>query len=350
MRPPTRLCVIGAGFISQVVHLPVFQSLDTCHIVGLADNRPAFCAEVARQYHIAAHVPDLRAAFALDADAYVIVLPRRAMGPAVKAALATGRAVLAEKPMGHTLAQARDLADAADRSGSALAVGFMKRHDPGVQLFKRTLAERVRDGSLGAIAHVAMRDYCATYAVPIPHHRVGARGRQARYDEWPSMPDGLPVEHQADFEQTVNVMSHDINLLRFVLGQPVMAASLRVRSGRMQMAVLDAGRFDVSLEVGRVDTGVWEQSMTVYFQRGSVRLDLPSPLARQSVARVMIRRAGGQEQLAIEPSRRTWAFRAQAEQFLDVVREKAAPLASGQDCVVDMAIIEDLWSKSIWSA
>ena len=243
---------------------------------------------------------------------------------------------------------------AAESSGSPFAVGFMKRHDRGVARFRAEL-HRLRDsGECGNIVHVAMRDYCATYATPIPHHLRSATPRSYRHPEWPTAPDWLPAAQHADYGTTLNVASHDINLLRHVFTgdafvKELKPLAMRVRRQGIQRATLDAGSFDIALELGRVDTGRWEQSIDVYFQRGLVQLLLPSPLARQATAEVVTVRGGHSETWAPPPEQRIWAFKAQAAQFLEVISGKAEPLASGADALADLQLIENLWRNVVWS-
>jgi len=190
-----------------------------------------------------------------------------------------------------------------------------------------------------------LRDLCDAGTVPSSHAsatavalcRVAGGAR------------GLPAEHHGDYEYTLNVASHDINLLRHLLGDPLTACRLRVRSGRQQLAWLEAPSYDIALEIGRVDTGRWEQTIDVYFQRGRLGLTLPSPLARQEIASVELAQSGRSERLAPAPERREWAFKAQARQFLDVVRGLAEPIASGRDALADLELIEALWSNVTWS-
>ena len=347
-----RIGVVGSGFIAQVAHLDPLAEVAGAKLAAIADNRIELREAVAARHAIGLQTDLPADLFAVpEIDAFVVVLPRRAMGPAVEAAVATGKPVLAEKPMGHTLAQGRRLVAAAKASGSALAVGFMKRHDPGVCLFKAELAKLRASGDLGEIVHVAMHDYCATYAVPAPHHIRARAERPFRYPEWPSAPEALPAGHRADYDYTLNVASHDLNLLRYLLGpeERLSAVSLRVRSGRHQLACLDAGSFDVALELGRVDTGRWAQGVDVYFRRGRLGLRLPSPLARQEVGEVVVERSGAIETFLPPLNQREYAFKAQARQFIDVVRGIAPPLASGEDALADLELIEDLWKLVTWS-
>jgi predicted dehydrogenase len=346
-----RLGLVGAGFIAQVTHLHALSGLPGCAVVAIADYRADLRTRVASKYAIARQYDapaDLLAD--PDVDAFLIILPRRAMGPAVEAALATGKPVFAEKPMAHTLAQGQRLTAVAGIGGAPFAVGFMKRHDSGVQLFRDILARFGSGGEMGSIVHVGMRDCCATYGVAIPVHFRTTTPPPYRLDEWTTLPNGLPATFKSDYEYTLNVASHDINLLRFLFGDGITAGALRVRQGGMQTALLTAATFDLVLELGRVDTGRWEQTIDVYYQRGKLSLSLPSPLARDAVASVTLARGGEVETMLPATDQRIWCFKAQAAQFLDVVRGNATPLASGADALADLAIIEALWNNVTWSA
>ena len=345
-----RLGMLGAGFIAQVTHLNAFAELAGCSVAAIADNRALLRQDVARRHDIPQQFDGAAELLALPAiDAFIVAMPRRAMAPATLAALATGKPVLAEKPIAHTLEQGRRLVAAAKKSGSPFAVGFMKRHDPGVAHFREELRRLRASGEFGDIVHVGMRDYCATYATPIPSHFRSAAPRPYRYDEWPTAPVWLAPAQHNDYGVTVNVGSHDINLLRYLFGGELKAHKLRVRRQGIQVATLDTGTFDIALEIGRVDTGRWEQSIDVYFRRGLLQLLLPSPLARQETAQVSIVQGGRRETWAPPPDLRTWAFKAQAAQFLDVVRGSAPPLASGLDALGDLELIENLWRCVDWS-
>lgn len=343
---PLRLGVIGAGFIAQVAHLPAFSEVPDCRIAAIADNRDGLRERVAGRYGIGSSLPSHRRLLEdPDIDAVVVSMPRRCQAPIVEEALASGKAVLAEKPMGHTLAQGRRLVACAERHRAPYAIGFMKRHDPAVRLFRDRLAGLCAGRELGAPVHVAVRDFCAAYAVPIPPHERDDAPRPFRYDEWAAAPDGLAPELHGEYEYTLNVVSHDINLLRFLFGDGLGVTAFRIRPGRSQTAVLSAGDFDIVLQAGRAGTGAWDQSVDVFFEKGLLRLSLPSPLSRQEVGTVSLTAPGRQEVTTLPPHQRVWAFRAQAERFVSALRGREPLEASGRDCLGDLRLIEALWSK-----
>ena len=81
-------------------------------------------------------------------DAIVVCTPPNARIPIVKAALSRGVAVLVEKPLAHTLSDARELANrAAQHPDVATAVGYCHRFVPAVIEMKR----RLDAGELGEL-------------------------------------------------------------------------------------------------------------------------------------------------------------------------------------------------------
>ena len=68
-----------------------------------------------------------------DVDAIIIATADVFHVPAAMAALAAGKHVLCEKPLGVTLEEVEALKVAVEKSGCLLQVGHMKRFDPGIQ-------------------------------------------------------------------------------------------------------------------------------------------------------------------------------------------------------------------------
>ncbi len=65
-------------------------------------------------------------------DLVIVSTSNDQLAPVATAALAAGKHVLIEKPMGRTLSEARALQRAARESGRALKVGFNHRYHPGI--------------------------------------------------------------------------------------------------------------------------------------------------------------------------------------------------------------------------
>lgn len=339
-----RIGIAGAGFISQIAHLPAFSRVEGAAVTALSDARPELLAAVGGAFAVDRLFPSIDAMIAGGGiDALVVSLPRRCLGPAVLAGLEAGLPVLSEKPMAMTLGGARRLAEAAERSAQPYAVGFMKRHDPGVTLFHRRLNEWVESDRAGAIEQVIARDFCGGYACEIPPHVETAEAAAERYPEWPALADGIDVRWRDDYDRTMNVMLHDINLLRLLFGDGLRPLSFQISPQNTQTAVLAAPTHDVALQMGRAGLEVWDQTIEVHFERGRLKLILPSPLDRRKNA-VMKETVAGETTVSSPPKESPWAFFEQAEAFLDQVRNRnLRQLSDGRDCLRDMEIADGLW-------
>ncbi len=148
-----RLGVAGLGAVAQAVHLPLLVRLDDqFEIAALADLSPTLLARMGARYGVP---PDARLT---NVDALIerpgldgiILLTSGSHGRAALAALDRGLAVLCEKPLSTTLAEADRLA--ASSSAERLLLGYMKAFDPAVEEARRvSVAEATTLGALRAI-------------------------------------------------------------------------------------------------------------------------------------------------------------------------------------------------------
>jgi hypothetical protein len=81
----------------------------------------------------------------------------------------------------------------------------------------------------------------------------------------------------------------------------------------------------------------------INFERGVVTIELPPPYAEEE-ARVLIDEGGRRSEL---PREKSWAFRRQAEAFVSAIMGRARPLALGEDSVIDIALAEAIWMRSL---
>jgi predicted dehydrogenase len=104
-----------------------------------------------------------------DVDVIDICTPGDAHAEIATAALEAGKHVLCEKPLANTLAQARSMAEAAERaerSGVFSMVGFNYRRVPALELARRLIAE----GAIGEVRHVRaayLQDWGADEDIPL---------------------------------------------------------------------------------------------------------------------------------------------------------------------------------------
>lgn len=125
-------------------------------LVAVVDTAPAAREWAAAELGLppdACH-PDLDAALAAHAaDAAIVATPPPTHRTVAAAALAAGKHVLVEKPLATTMADARDLAAAADRAGRTLMVSQNYRFSGHARAARATVAA----GALGDLLAVRIR-------------------------------------------------------------------------------------------------------------------------------------------------------------------------------------------------
>ncbi|MGA4538762.1 Gfo/Idh/MocA family protein [Uniformispora flossi] len=142
VRQPVRLAVVGAGTISQSVHLPAVHRLAALfELAAVCDLSPSRAAAVAARNGVGVRGTSDYAEIlaAPDVDAVLLATPGTHARDA-RAALEAGKHVLAEKPLCLTTAEAAELGALAESNGLVLQVGYMKMYDPLTEVAAAELA------------------------------------------------------------------------------------------------------------------------------------------------------------------------------------------------------------------
>jgi predicted dehydrogenase len=152
MPDPIRIGLLGAGWITRA-HGHALLTLNhvtplarPIELTALAARNPERGAAMARDLGIERFTTDWRAVVDDPAvDVVAVLLGETAHRDATEAALALGKPVLCEKPLGRDRFEAAALVDAARRSGVLAATGFNYRYIPAMRLAR----EIVDSGRLG---------------------------------------------------------------------------------------------------------------------------------------------------------------------------------------------------------
>jgi predicted dehydrogenase len=205
LRSPLRVGLVGAGWVTQH-HLPGWQRLaGRAKVVAIADPSEARATERAQAFDIEQVYTDAERMFdGADLDAVDIAAPREVHAALVRQAADRGLAVLCQKPLAPTLAEARALV--ADVTGrTRLMVHENWRFRP----YYRQIGQWIRDGRIGRVVQAQMTVLSAGL-VP------DANGK-------------LPVIERQPFIATLEralvteVLIHQIDALRFLLGEMTVA-------------------------------------------------------------------------------------------------------------------------------
>jgi predicted dehydrogenase len=135
------IAVVGAGAIVDNAHLPAYRSAGL-DVVGILDLDVDRAKDVATRHGVDRVYGTLDEL--LDDDAVEVVdvaVVAEAQPAIVRAAAATGRHLLCQKPFAPDLATARELVDVADAAGVRVAVNQQMRFEEGIAA-ARAIAEQ----------------------------------------------------------------------------------------------------------------------------------------------------------------------------------------------------------------
>ena len=142
-----RVCMVGAGRVGRLHTRSITEHLGhRAEVTALVDPSRVVADELAAEYE----VPRVHASLgeALEAgefDGVVITTPTFTHRDLAVTALDAGLHVHLEKPMAMNLAECHDITAAAERAGTAVQLGFMRRFD---RTFVEA-AELLRSGDIG---------------------------------------------------------------------------------------------------------------------------------------------------------------------------------------------------------
>ncbi|MEX0350110.1 MAG: Gfo/Idh/MocA family protein [Paracoccaceae bacterium] len=179
-----RILVVGAGLIGSR-HVAAVRRHPGCTLAGVVDADPARRDETAPFFNDLFDVD-------VEVDGAIIATPTGLHHPQGAHCAARGWHMLIEKPVAATEEQALDLAQVAERANVRCLVGHHRRYHPAVNV----LREVINSGAIGdPVASTLI------WSVRKPDSYFATLWRQA---------EGSPV--------MINLV-HDIDLLRFVLGE-----------------------------------------------------------------------------------------------------------------------------------
>jgi len=266
-----RVGVLGCGPISQFAHFESVQKSRNAALHAVCDADEQLANHFGRFYDAKNIYTDYERMLADPAvDAIVIGIADAFHVPAALKALAAGKHVLCEKPIGVAVEEVEELEAAVRKSGRILQVGHMLRFDPGIESARDFISNRMGQMlALKAWYCDSTHRYSMTDAVqPLP--RKGKKVLRPAGDPKSDKPRYFMLAHG----------SHLVDLARF-LGGPIRAVQARLN----QRFGAHCWFIDVDFEsgaLGHLDLTIgvrmdWHEGFQVYGEHGSASAKIYNP-------------------------------------------------------------------------
>ena len=345
-----RVGVVGAGVIAQVMHLHYLRELAGHYeVAALCDIAPENAEASAASHRIAKVFTDWREMLREPIDAVLILTSGNHAPIAVEAARA-GKHVLVEKPMCFSVAEGKEMRDAAAESGVVLMVAYPKRFDPAFERFREEVAT-VADPRLLRVTtfESPIPPYVGHYSLapvaPVPP--AAMEGWRAETDASITLAVGDTDEFLRRTYHSVLLASlvHELNAIRAVLGEP----------DRLDYVDLQPTSVTVVFRFGSLPAIInwldlpgftnYKMEFACFGPDKRVTLSFPSPFLRS--APTLLEVEGGEN-----GTTRSWrtqeitsydsAFKRELLAFHECVTTGRAPLTDADDALHDVAICQSI--------
>jgi predicted dehydrogenase len=254
--------VLGAADIADRAVVPAIRESSNGRLVAIASRDPARARAMASRHSVPNVSPSYEALLAdPGVDAVYIPLHNSVHKEWTLRAVAAGKHVLCEKPLGMNAAEAEEMGAAAQRAGVLLMEAFMYRFHPRAQDFVAGLRDPMYVN--------------ATFGFTL------------------NEPENYRMKRHLGGGALLDVGCYTVSVARWILGDPVgVAAAAHVAEGPDGVDMTMSGWLRFS---GGATASVWasfegpeEQDLTVVTKRGRERLERPFSAMEPDPYRLMV--------------------------------------------------------------
>jgi predicted dehydrogenase len=351
---PVRFAYVGCGFVAQTIHIPNFTSLPTCDFVGLAEVRQDLGRSVQQRFGIRKlYKSHEEIAADPEIEAVGVSAPYALQGKIAEELVRAGKHVFMEKPMAVNAARAERIV-AAQKPDARVFVAYMKRYDPGNVLLKQHLDAWRASGEMGPIAFARNHGFGGNWTYANDPNVVFEQSNAPQPPSPQECPEWLPAKYHNSYLGYLQQWTHNVNLLRFFLGEPGKPSAPVVKSvqldadGMTGVVVLEINGTRCTVESAYTSFHGWEEHTQIYFKNGWLRTEAPPLMQKNVPATVELYRAGKDgkpAQLIKEFANPQWSYREEAAAFLKGVRSGEAFPSSAEDTLHDVRLFEDIYRE-----
>ncbi|CBQ73539.1 conserved hypothetical protein [Sporisorium reilianum SRZ2] len=298
-----RVGVVGAGEVTQVVHLPTLTFLsDQYTVTAICDVSREAAEHVATKWNVP-HVYTASAEMVRRDDIDLILIANSDeyhASCAIEAAQA-GKHVFIEKPMALTRTDAQAIQRAAHDNQRKIFVGYMRRYAPAFRVFQQLLAES------GPIRHAIVKDIIGPnsffvsqsgtdpkkFSADIPE----SAGKDKAARATALLHEAIGADKAADarlafvYRLLGSLGSHDLSFMREALGgKPDRCLSAFTSHDGMFISASfeysNAGankgthKYSVLYTTGIHNVGVFESFLEVFTDDRVLRIDIDTPYVK----------------------------------------------------------------------
>ena len=167
--------IIGCGGIADGKHLPAIKKTGLVEIAALCDMKIEKAHNMQKKFELpeARIFEGYKELLNLDLDLVYVLTPNRSHSEITVAALENGKNVMCEKPMAINYEEAKKMADAAEKAGKVLTIGYQNRFRSDSLYLKSLCADNELGEIYFAKARALRRRAVPTWGVFLDEYNQG---------------------------------------------------------------------------------------------------------------------------------------------------------------------------------
>jgi predicted dehydrogenase len=338
MERKVKVGFVGCGFMQQLAHLPNFASSAKCELVALAEPREKLRKLIADKFGIkrqySTHMDLLEDP---EVEAVVAILPDQLHAPVSIDCMKAGKHVMIEKPMATRLEDAIEMNAVAKATGMKLMVAFTRRYDEAAAKAKAV----IESGEIGKPLWAHTYYFGGDWTCGLDKEAIRTDERAPEADELALFPTWLPESLWGQYRFLNNNLVHNYNMLRYLFGNEFKVEHVQMKDSIM--ITMSFGGICVSLEGGFGLHRGWKEGLELFSYDGCMNMIFPAPLLRNVPGQLSYSIVKERHETISPTCAWEWAFKRQAEHFLDCIIEDKQPASNGADSVADMEILDAIF-------
>jgi predicted dehydrogenase len=273
-----RIGLLGCGPISQAAHLDAIRKARNADLYAICDVAQDLTERIAAIYQPSVVYNDFEAMLADPAvEAVVIAVADQFHVPLCRQALASGKHLLVEKPLGTTVEECEALRMPAQASGRTLQVGNNRRFEPGMMAAHRFVRDEIGDvltldaWYYDSIYRYTMQDNLYPVPVETAHSKRPPGEWKANRERYLLLTHGAHLVDTARFLigpiESVNARHNSFGSMH---GWSVDVAFENGTLGHLQLISPRQGDFEEGFRIHGSAGSVNAKALLPWFQRASV--------------------------------------------------------------------------------
>ncbi|MCD6408596.1 Gfo/Idh/MocA family oxidoreductase [bacterium] len=250
--------------------------------------------------------------------------------------------IFIEKPLASSVEIGEKIVKVMKESKTWIMVGYHKRSDPATIYVKEKIEKFKKTGEMGKMKYIRI-------TIPPGDWIAGGFNDLITTDETlPPLEKDLPPSDMKEeifkkYVDFVNYYIHQINLMRYLLGEPYVVKYAEPTG--VLMGIESKSGIPGIIEMFPYTTSIdWQETATVFFEKGYIKLTLPAPLAINRPGKVEIFKDLGENSVPCTfIPQLPWvsAMYQQAVNFIKAIKNEIKPVCDVEEALEDLKIAKD---------